>query len=251
MIKRAIENITKEHKYDIIDDYIFSGMTNEQIAEKYSTSRKNVQLIIERHTKALLNVRETKALLGTSPDTYKSFCTEVLDPSQVNAPFLAKLSEPDSPVLTDNEVIFCELYNYNGDEAKALEVSKLNEGLKRAKDPKDRSEYVQSMIIRAFYLKRKPNIAQYLQKIQKEKLQAIVEGKGFIQSELLALIEKLRNSEGERNYSNHLKAISELGRTLGAFEEKIVVENINADGAIDRILRKAQEAKARVIEQED
>lgn len=252
LLRKAKENLTKAERYEIIDHYIYSGMSLSQIAEKFNTSADNINLIVERHTKALLNIRESKALLSyRDPQVHAKFCKEVLDPDQINKPFLEKLSEPDSLYLSDAEVVYCELFNYNGDDIVALEKAKLNVGLKKAKDPKDREEYKQSLMLRSFYLKRKPNVAAYLTKLQEEKVRAIVDGKGFIQSELLAVIERIRNSEGDKHVANHLKAISELGRTLGAFEEKVVIENINADSAIDKILQRAKEAKARIIEQEE
>ena len=250
-IRKAAENITKQHKYDIIDDYIHSGLSVSEIANRYNTTESNIELIVTRHYKALSNMRETRVLLANQTlQCYKSFKTEVLDPEKINESFLEKLSEPDSLVLSDNEVVFAELYNYDGDEVKALEESKLNVGLKKARDPKDREEYTQALLLRAFYLRRKPNVASYIQRLQEEKLKAIVNGKGFIQSELLSVIEKVRNSSGDRNVMTHLKAISELARTYGAFEDKMIVEGLDGDSAINRILAKAREAKGEVIDQE-
>lgn len=247
-IKKAADNITKKHKYDIIDDYIYSGLSNSAIADKYGTTQQNVELIISRHYKAIVNVRETKSLMGEIVTT-SNWQYEILDPSSVNDRFKEMLSPPDSLVLTDPEMIFCELYNYHGDDIKAIEGSKMNIGLRKSREDRDREEYNQSCILRAFFLKRKPNVASYLTKIQRDKLEAIKDGKGFVQAELLSVIEKVRNSHDDRSIATHLKALSELGRTLGAFEEKITIENISGDSAIEKILQRAREAKAEIIEQ--
>jgi len=252
ILKKSDKNLTREERYHIIDDYIYSGLTNEAIAQKNKTTKANVELIITRHSKALQNVRETKALvLSQDSSSYKQFAANVLDPEKINESFLEKLSEPDSLVLTDNEVVFCELFNYDGDDVRALEESNLNVGLRKAKDPKDREEYKQSLKLRSFYLRRKPNVAAYLQKIQADKIKTIVDGKGFIQAQLLSVIEKVQNSTGERAAMTHLKAISELGRTFAAFEDRLTVDGLDGDSAIERILKKAQEARCEVIDQDE
>lgn len=250
-IKKAADNITKKHKYDIIDDYIYSSLTNAKIAEKYNTTIQNVELVISRFYKAFVNVRETKSLIVTTGSTGATWKYEILDPSSVNDRFKEMLSEPDSLVLTDPEMIFCELYNYHGDDIKAIEGSKLNVGLRKSREDRDREEYNQSCTLRAFFLKRKPNIASYITKIQKDKLQSLKDGKGFVQAELLSVIEKVRNSHDDRSINTHLKALSELGRTLAIFTDNIKVENIDADSAINKILQKAKEARGIIIEQQE
>jgi hypothetical protein len=251
IIRKQVDNITKESKYDIIDDYIYSGVTIQTLADKYKTTTNNIELIITRHYKALSNVRETRVLLSQQPTLYQSFKMDVLDPEKINKEFLSLLSEPDSLILTDNEVIFCELMNYDGDDIKAIVESKLDAGLKRTKDHKDREQYKQAMHLRAFYLKRKPNVAAYLQKIQQDKLKTIVDGKGFIQSQLLSIMEKVRNLEGERAAMTQLKCVEQLARTVGAFEDNLNITGLDGDSAIDKILRRAKEAKGTLIEQED
>ena len=244
-VKKAPENLTKAQRYEIIDDYIYSSLSNSQIAEKYSTSEGNVSLIITRHFKALANVRETKSLIHTQFYVNGSTISKdsVLDTDKINKEFLDLLSDPDSTALSDNELMFCELYNDNGDEVRALEESKLNLGLRRSKDPSDREEYENSLRLRSFYLRRKPNVGAYLNKLKSEKIQRIINGKEFVQNELLEVIERLKNSGGDKNLSTYLKAVVELGRSYGAFEDKLSVSELSGDSALDKILMKAREAK--------
>jgi hypothetical protein len=63
-------------------------------------------------------------------------------------------------------------------------------------------------------------------------------------------MEKVKHLEGERAAITQLKCIEQLGRTLGAFEDNINITGLDGDSAIDRILQKARDAKATVIEQE-
>lgn len=253
IVKKAPENITKKHKYDIIDDYVFSTMSNTEIANKYGTSANNVGLIISRHYTALVNARETKLLIGdgsTNNPYFANLKIELLNPEAVNSEFLKLLSKDNDAVLTDNEVIFCELCNNNGDEVDALEVSGLAVGIKKAREDKYDPAYKASIVRRCYFLKRKPNLAAYFNTIQKEKLKKITDGKGFIQTELLQVIEKLRTSNNPTSSSTYLKAVEALARTYGAFDDKMTVETINGDSAIDRILAKARQAQVIPIDAE-
>ncbi len=251
--KKAVENITAKSKYDIIDDYIYSNLSNSEIAAKYGTSDKNVGLIIARHYKSLANVRETKMLIQTQVgnDKFSMSKSEVLDTDKINESFLELLSEPDSIVLTDNEIVFCELYNETGDEVVALEESKLNAGLNRTRDERNREEYLHALQLRCFYLRRKPNVAAFLLQIKQDRLKAIKDGKEYIQNELLAVIERLKSHGSHQALATYLKAIESLGRTYGAFEDKMKVETLTGDSALDRILQKTKEVQGRVIESEE
>ena len=124
--KKTIDSINV--KYQILDDYIYSPMTNREISEKYSIHEKTVERHIRNLYKDFLNVRETKALI-TSQSLPLNFTKEILDNNQINESFLKLLSEPDSLTLSDNELLFCELYNQDGDEVSALEVAGLAKGL--------------------------------------------------------------------------------------------------------------------------
>lgn len=251
-VLKGAENVTKKHKYDIIDDYIYSSLTNGEIAEKYKTSVKNVGLIVARHWKCLSNVRETKQLIQTqfSNGTEVFLKSEILDTEKINRDFLDLLSEPDSLVLTDHEIIFCELYNDDNDDIRSLEESKLNAGLKKTKDERDKEEYKHSLQLRSFYLRRKPNVAQYLNQIKRERVKQIVDGKEFIQTELLSVIERLKSHGSPQALTTYLKAVESLGRTYGAFEDKLSINDLSGDEALDKILAKtraAQEAKDKAI----
>jgi hypothetical protein len=64
-------------------------------------------------------------------------------------------------------------------------------------------------------------------------------------------MEKVRNLEGERAAMTQLKCVEQLARTVGAFEDNLNITGLDGDSAIDKILRRAKEAKGTLIEQED
>lgn len=242
-VRKAEENLTRAQRYEIVHDYIYSNLSNEDIAKKYCTSSSNVNTIVSRHYKALCQVRETKNLITTQKiDNFKY--SGVLDTEKINEEFLQLLSEPDSVTLSDNEMMFCELYNDNGDEIRALEEAGLNVGLSKRERDRDRDQYEQSLRLRAFYLRRKPNVGTYLNKLKSAKIQKIINGKEFIQNELLEVVERLKNTSNERSLSTYLKAVEALGRTWGVFDDKLTVETLSGDSALDKILEKARASKS-------
>ena len=155
--------ITKELKYQILDDYLYSNITNETIATKYGIDKDKVNYIIKNLYKDFQVTSETKALVAVSGNitTWKQIYDNVLDSDKINKEFLNELSDPNDLCLTDKELIFCELYNSDNDIIKALEESRLNVGLDKASK---QSVYNRALELRGFYLKRKPNIAAYIQK---------------------------------------------------------------------------------------
>lgn len=245
-VVKSAENVTKVHKYDIIDDYIYTNFTNKEIAEKFNTSENNVGLIISRHWKCLSNVRETKMLIQTQYNNGIStfLKSDILDVEKINEEFLNLLSEGDSLVLSDNELIFCELYNDDNDDIRSLEESKLNAGLKKTRDERDKEEYKHALQLRSFYLRRKPNVALYLNQIKKERIKQITDGKEFVQTELLSVIERLKAHGSPQALATYLKAIESLGRTFGAFEDKLTIGELSGDDALDKILAKTKAAQA-------
>lgn len=232
-------------KWKIIEDYLACKLSTVDIAEKHQVSESTVGKIVQETYKKFQNVKETKTLIATQsrPDVFLQLKKDCIDPERINKGFLELLSEQDSEVLTDNEAIFCELFVNNGDDFIALEESGLHIGLNR----KD-SSYRDSLRLRSFYLRRKHNIALRIRDIQKNKLKLMDYGKEHLQGELLALVEKLRNNSDPRSIPSILRAIELLGKSIGAFEEKITIDNINGDDSLDRILNKAKRANRELIE---
>lgn len=243
------ESISLPKKWQVIEDYLACKLSNNDIAEKYQLHPKTVDEIIGSLYKKLQNIRETKALIATQkrPDVFLQIKKDYIDSDRINQEFLDLLSEPDSLVLTDNELIFSELFVNNGDEISSLEESGLSVGLKKA----DRTSYLNSCKLRAFYLRRKSNIATTIRDIQRSKISLMENGKEHLQGELLAVVEKLRNNGDPRSVPSILKAIELLGRSVGAFEEKITIETVNGDDVLDSILSKAKRAQVIELDNEE
>ena len=239
-IIRKKNNLDETLKWKVFEDYLNCKLSLQDMSEKYDVSRDAIESFINRIYKKFQNVRETKMLLQSqkNPKYFMQLKKEHFDPERVNEEFLSMLSEPDSLVLTDNELMYCELFVSDGDEIKAIEGAQLDIGLSKGTD----KGYNESIKLRSFYLRRKFNIAEYIKHLQKEKIKVLSTGKEHLQAELLSLIEKLRNNGDPKLVPSILKALELVGRSIGAFEDKQVIEHIGGDDALDKILNKAKAA---------
>ena len=247
-IRRGADKLTSADRWDMLKDYIDNKITNSAIAEKYNVSYKVLEDFIRDTYQSFQNTREAKLLVATAsrPDVFQTMKAKYIDSESINKPFLEKLSEPHDP-LTDSEVLYCEFLFEYGDDAKAIEKSKLNVGLKKTHLP----TYTEGLKLRSFFLKKKPNVMLYLSEQKRRNLDILPNGKEFIQSKLITMIDQLdHNNNDPRSLPSQLKAIEYLGRTIGAFDDKLTIESTNGDDALDAILKRAKKIKEDLIELE-
>ena len=241
--KRELKELTAEEKWNILKAYCENKLTTQEIAEEYNIKYESVDRLVSKVYKALQNVREIRMLMATQHDSKFSeiMRKKYVDSEHINKSFLSLLSHPEEP-LTDSEILFCEFLIEFGVDEEAVIKSKLDVGLK--KDQK--ASYLEGCKLRAFYLKKKPNISAYVQKTRQANLGVLDKyGKDYIQSHLLTIIEQLGNIGDKSSLTHQLKALETLAKTVGAFEEKLVVETANGDDALDRLIKKAKEAHAK------
>ena len=233
--------IEPHQKWLILEEYLNCKLSLQDIADKYRMSRDTVESFINSLYKKFQNVRETKMLLQSqkNPKYFQCLQKNHFNPERINEEFVQLLSEPNDLVLTDQELLFCELFVSDGDELKAIEESGLSIGLSEGKQ----KGYREALKIRAFYLKRKFNIAEYIKHLQKQRIEVLSTGKEHLQSELLAVIEKLRSNGDPKLVPSLLKALELIGRSIGAFEDKQVIEHVGGDDALDRMISQAKRAE--------
>lgn len=237
ILRKPGENLDK---YKILDDYLKMDCSLGDIAKKWSTKLENIEDIIRDLYKNFIKVKETRALLHTGGgDYYQILHDKYITPELVNREFLEDLSEPNTPYLSDSEVIFSHVLVKTGDSIKAIERSKLYQGIERGTG----TNCKELMRLRSDYLNRKPNVSKYLQALQAEKLEILQEGKEYIQSNLIGHIEKLKARENADDDMKIIKALETLGRTVGAFDDKVTIDIAGGDSGLDRIMARAREAK--------
>ena len=249
--KRTGKNTDLPLRWAVIQDYLDCNLNMEAIGEKHSIPVSQVRDIVSSTYKEFQNVRETKLILHnqkSSPDYIVKIKSEYIDPERINREFLERLSPHDSNTLTDYEMLYCEYLSDKGDEVLSVQESGLDVGLNKS----DRTKYLNAVKLRSFFLKRKSNIVSYLKELRELKTEEMeTQGKVKVQSELLSLIEKLRGSDDPKSITSVLRAIELLGKTKGIFEERQVIEHIDADGSLERILQRAKDARQTSLSVQD
>ena len=233
----------------IVSDYAEGAMTVPEIAKAHKTSEENVGLIVSRHWKALTNVRESRLLLGSSDapkaKVEQKNALEILrNTSLINEEFLALLSPPDTALLSDSEAIYCWHLVHSGNPREALITSGLDVGLIRDKKRETRYSFDRSLVLRSQYLNAKPNVIAYITQLREERLINADVGKSLVQSELLDQLDQMKSSaDPARNRTAILRTIELLGKTVGAFVDRVEVSEVNPSNALDKLIEMAQEAE--------
>jgi hypothetical protein len=232
----------------IVSDYIEGTMSVSKIAAKHSTTMDNVSLIAKRTWKSLTNMRESQLLTADAANAGEHFETKVAlkelhSTELVNQEFRDKLSDPESNLLTDEEATYAWIYVHTGDIKEALEGSLLNIGLYKEKDRAQRFSYERALQLRGYYLNAKVNVSNYITELREKRLIDADVGKARIQSELIEQIEQMKTSgQAHKNRMASLRAIELLGKTVGAFVERVEITEVNPNDALDRLIELASEA---------
>lgn len=239
--RRSVNNLTSDEKWNLLSSYVKLDKGNQELADEYSIAKKSLEKFITTVYKRLQQAKETKLLMTTetNPDLFQILKAKNIDSEHINQLFLDKLSEPNDPILTDNELLFCEYFLEYGDDVKALEESKLSIGLKGDKTH-TLAQYKEACHLRSFYLKKKPNVSSYIMNLKKDKLKEVQDGKLYIQQKLVTLLDRIENMNDSKLLPQYLKAMEQLARSYGAFDDKMTVTNVDGDDVLDSILLKAK-----------
>lgn len=239
---KAVRDLSHEDKWKLLLSFL-EGSTYANMDLQFSLKEGISCKFINSIFTKIRNLKETQYLMKYKKDPGKLSLVRRrdLDPAYVNEAFLAKLSMEDEVILSDSELLFAEYYLDSGDEIGSIRLAKLDEGL----DPTDTRSYKEACKIRAFFLRRKGNVANYMNEMKKRDLEVLGEGKLYIQQQLIEVIEQLKSLGSARDaLPQRLKALEYLAKTVGAFEEKITIETVSGDDALDMIIAKAKEVRA-------
>lgn len=249
-VYRSINNLEAFERWNLLMDYLSLKMTNEEIADKYQIKKRRVEDFVAKVYKRFQVARETNLLLSnrSNASLFQVMRDRYVNSDHINRNFCNLLSPEDSLALSDPEILYCEILMEYGDEVRAIEESGLDTGLGNKKKEAGPT-YREACILRSFYLKKKPNVANYLNQEKKKKLKKIEGGKEYLQEHLITLIEELRNSGDRKNLTSLLKATEQLGRTIGAFDDKMTVNTFDGDAVLDTILEKAKKINAEELEE--
>ena len=157
--KTRIKRKPKE-TFEMINLYVNKGLSVEEIAIEVGCKVSWARQFIHKFYTKFHDIVETECLLAShNADLVPSAKPKVtLFKSQskldkdISTSFLEKLSGPEDALLTEEEVIFCRLLIYEGDEKKALMDSGLGGGLSSVESQARRPRQ-----LRIIMLKQKKN----------------------------------------------------------------------------------------------
>jgi len=254
-VKKRKHTVSTELGLKIVQDYMETDLTTTQLAEKYSTTEKNIELIVSRHWKALTNVRETRNLIGNQMSSlnhkggnYLALKAINKVPS-INQDFLDLLSAPEDKLLTDNELQYAMVFCATGDNYHAIHEAQLDVGLMGSKGDKQRHQYELAVKLRGVYLRRKENVAKYIMQLKEETFLPDVVDHNLIKAELLEQLAQQKES-GTAARRDILNTIHMLGKTVGAFSDVVKVQEVDPGKALDYLESLAQ-ADAELVSSED
>jgi len=221
----------------LINDFLFGG-SYKSLSEKYKVSyssiRDGIKLYRERlNTMYELNYMKNIEQTSIPTDTIQ----KALATSFVSETLRDMLSDDTTEILTQQEIMYCYLFVNTGSNELALKESGLDKCLKD-KTPV-RLQYL------GMYIRNKPNIQLYIKSLREDQLQHLDASKQLVQKEIITQIEQLKEivSTGSSSVSdrtNLIKSIELLGKTCGAFEERVRVTKVSAADALDELLEMAK-----------
>ena len=233
----------------VVEAYTQGELTVHEIAEKFNTSDNNVGLIVQRHWKSLTNMRESRMLIANVESAQEHFDTkhamaQLHSTDLINEEFLALLSDPESELLSDEEATYAWCYVHTGDGGESVRTAGLDIGLIRDKALDSRFSYDKALDIRKMYLNAKPNVGRYVTQLREERLIDADVGKSRIQSELITQIDQMKASgQANKNRMAMLRSIELLGKTVGAFVERVEITEVNPSDALDELIEMAKQAE--------
>ena len=179
---------------------------------------------------------------------------EVLqNPEVLNKAFFALLSAPDAHTLTSAEVKFCWSYVSSLDLDEAIFASGFDAGLYEENksnpsgSPVGVAGFDACIKMRIAYLKSKPNLQAFIKRIRKEAVLNVGIDKDFLQKEILLQIEGLKLSQTMDAKKLLRDYILMLGRSFGAFTDKVEIEEIDHGKTIEKLLMASRETQGQKL----
>jgi len=270
-----LKDLSRSDFLEMIYDFVYVYRATTPVAEKWGLTPMRCRYLISTFCSDLINLEESFQLAEELPHIVDPQFSLKLNNSDrriddiarmkivhINEKFLAKLSKEDE-ALSEAEQTYAWVFVHTGDNNDALEKAGLDvglipnmeeyptaQGLRKKRNPEHEINLQNGLRLRGYYLRSKKNVKEYIQALRERKLEDINIDKGYIQSQLVTLIEQLKEEGDVKQRNNLLKAIEMLGKTVpGTFSETINVAEVRPDEALDRLLEltKADISKPKAI----
>ncbi len=228
VIKR--DSLTDATKFQILSDYA-KGIPVAEIARELGRSKTETSKFIQGTLKGMNTIRETNNMaLGLCSSELKL---------QVGANPTKFLTSNFLALVETQAEVYAYYYAQTGDNKFALVQSGLDTGIAR-NVKKQTKDYVYR--IRGQFLRDIPLVSKLIRDDQDRRIREYHIEKPQVQMELVTQIEQLKEIvvDDPRQRSNLLKAIEMLGRSLGAFTDRVEYEESDAKTGLQILMERAK-----------
>jgi hypothetical protein len=228
------EPLTDSQKFQILDQYAL-GIPVATIAASVSRDTSEISKLVNHQLYNMTAIKETRLLIGNP-------CSSELRLRMGKAP-TKFITTAFLDLLEDKAEAYAYYYAQTGDNKFSLIQSGLDIGIAQNLN-KNTKDYV--MRIRGQFIRDMPPIKKFIQEEQDRRVKEYRVEKAQIQMELVNQVEELKELvvQDPKQRTNLLKSIEMLGRTIGAFTDRVEVEETDARSGLSIILEKAKrEAK--------
>ena len=228
-VKVPEKTLSDSEKFKIIAKYS-EGIPAAKLSEEYGVSKDSIKSLVSNMSSSLAAVEETNRLIAGTKG--RSFLP-------LNVPKSKFLNQPFLDRIEDGAAIFAYFLAATGDAKFALESAGLHLGVP-ANATKQSKEYVWKT--RAQYLLEIPEVKRIMQEEYDKKIKDFRLDKPDIQIELLQQIQELKNivPYDPRQRTNLLRAVELLGKTIGAFTDRVEVEEVDAKSGLQLLMERAR-----------
>ena len=229
VIKR--EGLTDAQKYKILSDYS-NGVSVRDISKEMGRDRKYISNFIQQTLKGMNTVRETNDLIvGTSAT--KMTMQKGINPTKfLTSDFLS--------LIETNGEAYAYYFGKTNDNTFALVQSGLNKGI-APNLKKQTKDYVYR--IRGQFLRDIPEIKAIIKEERDKRVKECNVEKAHVQIDLLTQIEELKELcvDDSKQRVNLLKAIEMLGRTIGAFTDRVETVETDARSGLEILMERVKQ----------
>jgi hypothetical protein len=226
IVRKKQEALTDAEKYKILLAYA-EGIPVHTIATQVSRDKQFISSFIQSTITSMVAIKETNVLINST-------CTADINRMQGKSPakfittaFLALIDEQAEP--------YAYYFAQTGDNQFSLIQTGLDVGIAR-NVKKTTKDYIYR--IRGQFLRDIPLVKSIIRSEQDKRIADYQIEKPLVQMELVHQVEQLKEVvvDDPRQRSNLLKAIEMLGRTIGAFTDRVEVEETDAKSGLDILM---------------
>jgi hypothetical protein len=230
----------QKYKTKILEEFL-EGTSLSDIASNYKLDFGRVKNFISKYRQSINTAWELETIIKARDEKITAKQMDKALIKKYVQPKLKKvLSSDDSDKLTMEELVYGWSYVHSGSNQVALKES----GFLEVLHENDRTPGYQNLL--GIFLRKKANVKQYIQTVQQEYVQNTDVNRKYVQSELVKQVEQLKEvvASDEVNMRGRnllIKSIELLGKSVGSFQDRVVIEDADPNKALDNLIEMAQE----------